>query len=109
MSYIGLTGDSFKTRYNSHTKTFRKKGGENTTLSSYIHELEDNKLNYELHWKIRHKAATYKPGASYCDLCNREKVEILLSDPQTTLNQRTELLEMCRHRHRYKLQRLNPD
>ena len=106
MEYIGLTGDSFKSRYNGHTETFRKNDVKKTTLSSYIHELEEKEVDYGIHWQIKHRATTYKPGANYCGLCNREKVAILLSDPQTTLNKRTELLEMCRHRHKFKLESL---
>ena len=103
MNYIGLTGDSFKSRFNGHTDTFRHRNGKMSTLSSHVWDLEDKGLEYNINWKLKKKAMLYKPGASYCDLCVSEKVEILLSDPRSSLNKRTEILESCRHRHRYKL------
>ena len=129
MEYIGLTGDTFKTRFNGHTDTFRHRDGKMSTLSSHIWELEDKKvrhraqwdklckekkvqnkkyvpdknLNYEINWQIKKKAMLYKPGASFCDLCASEKVAILLANPKTSLNKRTEILERCRHRRRFKL------
>ena len=103
MTYIGLTGDSFKTRFNGHTATFCKRESNMSTLSSYVWDMEDKKVDYDIRWKIRKKAMMYKPGASYCDLCVTEKMEILLANPKSSLNKRTEILEKCRHRHRFKL------
>ena len=73
MTYIGLTGDSFKTRFNGHTATFRNRESNMSTLSSYVWDMEDKNANYEIKWKIEKKAMMYKPGASYCDLCVSEK------------------------------------
>ena len=108
MNYIGLTGDSFKTRFNGHTDTFRHREGKMSTLSSHVWDLEDKKasdkkMDYSIKWKIEKKAMLYRPGASYCDLCVSEKMMILLANPKTSLNKRDEILERCRHRHRYKL------
>ena len=103
MTYIGLTGDSFKTRFNGHTATFRKRESNMSTLSTHVWDMEDKEVDYDIKWKIRKKAMMYKPGASYCDLCISEKVEILLANPKSSLNKRTEILEKCRHRHRFKL------
>ena len=103
MSYIGLTGGTFKDRFNGHTNTFRQRNTHMSTLSSHVWDLEDKGTNYEIKWKIMKKAMLYRPGASYCDLCVSEKVQILLADPRSSLNKRTEILETCRHRHRFKL------
>ena len=103
MNYIGLTGDSFKTRFNGHTATFRDRNSNMSTLSSHVWDLEDKKIDYDIQWKIKKRGMLYKPGASYCDLCVCEKVEILLANPESSLNKRNEVLERCRHRHRYKL------
>ena len=41
-SYIGLTDNTFKTRYNGHTSSFRNEQYRNaTTLSNYIWTLKD--------------------------------------------------------------------
>ena len=74
-----------------------------STLSSHVWDLEDKKIDYDIQWKIKKRGMLYKPGASYCDLCVCEKVEILLANPESSLNKRNEVLERCRHRHRYKL------
>ena len=103
MTYVGLTGDSFKTRFNGHTATFRNREGNMSTLSSHVWDMEDKKIDYEIEWKIKKKAMMYKPGASYCDLCISEKVEILMANTKSSLNKRSEILERCRHRHRFKL------
>ena len=108
MMYIGLTGDSFKQRFNGHTDTFRHREGKMSTLSSHVWDLEDKNMNYSINWRIKKKATTYRPGASFCDLCVSEKVEILMSNPRTTLNKRSEILEMCRHKRRYKLGNIKP-
>ena len=88
--------------------TRRKIRGKIITLffakaSLWNWDMEDKEVDYDIKWKIRKKAMMYKPGASYCDLCISEKVEILLANPKSSLNKRTEILEKCRHRHRFKL------
>ena len=103
-----LLENSFKTRFNGHTDTFRHREGKMSTLSSHVWDLEDKKasdkkMDYSIKWKIEKKAMLYRPGASYCDLCVSEKMMILLANPKTSLNKRDEILERCRHRHRYKL------
>ena len=43
-SYLGLTVNTFKTRYNGHTSSFRNEKYRNaTTLSNYIWTLKDKK------------------------------------------------------------------
>ena len=101
--YIGLTSETFKSRYNGHTETFRNKEGKSTALSSHIWNLEESYKYYEIKWSIKKKAKTYMPGSSFCDLCNSEKLAILLADPEKALNKRSEILEMCRHRFPFKL------
>ena len=101
--YIGLSCNSFKSRYSGHVDSFRHRNRGQTTLSSYLWDLDDKKTKFSLEWRIRKRATTYKPGASYCDLCITEKVAIMLADPKKSLNMRSEVLEMCRHRHQFKL------
>ena len=101
--YIGLTSNAFKQRYGKHTDSFRWRSKGQTTLSTHIWDLEDRKVKYELLWKIRSKATSYRPGAGFCNLCISEKMAILLADPRKSLNKRSEILEMCRHRARFKL------
>ena len=99
--YIGSTSNSFKSRYNGHTDSFRHRDSRSTTLSSYIWDLEDKNTKYNLNWSVMKKATPYKPGSSFCGLCISEKVEILLANQ--ALNKRSEILEMCRHRFKWKM------
>ena len=60
-SYIGLTDNTFKTRYNGHTSSFRKEQYRNaTTLSNYIWTLKDKNMNYSLKWKIIDRGRAYQ-------------------------------------------------
>ena len=53
-TYTGLTGGTFKTRYNKHMYDFRhKKDGKSaSTLSKYIWELKREGVPYKISWKI---------------------------------------------------------
>ena len=50
-TYTGLTGSTFKDRYDKHSSSFRNEE-HSTTLSSHIWKLKDNNLKFELSWKI---------------------------------------------------------
>ena len=62
-TYIGLTDNTFKTRYNGHTNSFRHSNYRNSTaLSNYIWMLKDKKISYSLKWKIIDRGRAYKPS-----------------------------------------------
>ena len=102
--YIGLTANTFKTRYNQHNHSFRHK--PDTELSRKVWELKDKGLEYNVSWKVIKRGHPYKPGQRFCDLCAAEKLEIIRcsGDPRM-LNERTELIRACMHKwpHRLKL------
>ena len=51
-TYIGLTENSFKTRYSNHKASFRKYDKRNTTeLSKYIWLLQTNNIDYNIKWR----------------------------------------------------------
>ena len=51
-TYIGLTSNEFKTRYNNHKSTFRhNKNRFSTELSKHICDLKDNSKQFEISWK----------------------------------------------------------
>ena len=55
--YIGLTGNTFKTRYNQHLHTFKKAELENETeLSKYIWSLKKSGANFNVEWEIKEHA-----------------------------------------------------
>ena len=102
-TYIGQAGQSFKERYNNHTKSFKNMLYENdTTLSKEIWKLKKQNEEYNLNWSILMKAPTYKPSSKKCQLCLLEKTYILTLK-ENLLNKRTELMNKCRHRRKFLL------
>ena len=101
-NYIGLTENTFKTRYNLHTCSFRNTHHRNdTTLSQYIWKLNDDKIQYLLHWKIVTKCKPYSPSTKCCNLCLNEKYYIIFKRQMASLNHRNELTTGCRHKRKF--------
>ena len=97
-TYIGLTANTFKSRFGGHKSSFtHKKRRNETTLSNHIWELKDSSQNYTLSWKILAKAQPYSNITGVCQLCTREKYFIIFKPELGTLNSRNELLSSCRH------------
>ena len=102
--YYGTSEGEFKTRYNNHTKSFRNRQYVNETeLSKYIWQLNDNRIDFHLKWEIAAFTSPYKCGTRRCDLCLIEKLFIVRADPLILLNKRTELISKCRHRNKFTL------
>lgn len=104
MRYIGLTEGPLKTRYTSHKSDMaskKLKGG--TTLSRHIWELKDQNIPYSISWSIKEKCKPYIAGGKDCNLCIAEKAHILEADTRTSLNSRSEMLAMCRHKAKFLL------
>ena len=103
-TYIGLTENSFKTRYNNHTSSFRNESKRtSTTLSQYIWDLKDNNISYSLKWRIISKCSSYSPSSKKCNLCIKEKYFIICKPELGTLNNRNELASECKHRKKHLL------
>ena len=102
--YIGLTANTFKTRYNQHTHSFRHKTDTGTELSKKVWELKDKGLQHKITWKVITRGQPYRPGQRFCDLCATEKLAIIRnSNNKRMLNQRTELIRACMHKFPYKI------
>ena len=129
--YLGKTARPFKTgHYNEHNNSFKpvpksyKYAGEERTrsderiaqlteekrtkyeLSKYIWHLKDKGKDPTVKWKIKCKAHPYKNGHAFCDLCVTESAYIVLGDPETMLNKRTEIFHKCTDKNKFKLQAL---
>ena len=108
-SYIGLTDNSFKTRYNGHNSSFRNHSKRNaTTLSSHIWSLKDNNINFSIKWRIVARARSYSTTSKVCNLCLKEKYFIICKPHMATLNTRNELASACRHRRKHLLSHTVP-
>ena len=101
-TYIGLTANSFKTRYTSHKASFNHRSKRNQTeLSKYIWQLKDDETPYTLTWSKKRHAQPYSPKSKRCNLCLWEKYFIITANKPTSLNARTELISTCRHRRKH--------
>ena len=87
---------TFKNRFRNHTKSFRHQKYETETdLSKYIRELKKKNIDDEIRWEIMKLSNTYK-RSRICNLCLDEKLEII-TNRNSTLNSRRELITKCRH------------
>ena len=60
-------------------------------------EAQEDQIPFQVHWSAVGKAPTYTPSTKICHLCNLEKTLILLSEEETSLNQRSELIHKAKH------------
>ena len=59
-TYIGLTCNSFKSRYSGHSSSFMNKKKRNgTTLSEHIWGLKEKNVMYSIMWKILSRVKPY--------------------------------------------------
>ena len=104
MRYIGLTEGPLKKRYTSHKSDMTTKNARSgTTLSRHVWELKDQNIPFSISWSIKERCKPYIAGAEDCNLCIAEKVHILEAEPKTSLNSRSEMLTMCRHKAKFLL------
>ena len=96
--YIGSTGNTFKSRFYSHTHSFNHKGKNETELAKYIWSLKDNNISYELTWRmLKHIPEGGRAVNGICRNCNEEKQAIAMAPMKNLLNSRSELNSMCPH------------
>ena len=102
--YIGCSETEFKTRWNNHKSSFKNETySDKTRLAQHVWQHKWANIPFEITWKIQRKSFPYANGARKCDLCLSEKLEIIRSNPRTSLNKRTEIANKCRHRSKFKV------
>ena len=98
-TYIGLTATTFKARWRNHTSNFKTRNPKNsTTLSKFIWNLQDQKIDFTLSWKIVSCAKPFNHVTGVCNLCIREKFFIIFKPEMATLNDRSEIAGPCLHK-----------
>ena len=103
-TYVGLSENTFKTRFTQHKASFNNNNKRNSTkLSQHIWNLKDNSNTYTLKWKILSQCTPYSPNSKKCNLCIKEKYFIICRPKMSSLNNRNELATECRHRKKYLL------
>ena len=102
--YYGQSEPEFKSRLANHTKSFKYRSYEkDTELSKYVWSLKDSEKPYDIAWSIAATASQYKCGTRKCDLCITEKYMIAMAEPESLLNQKSELISKCRHCNKFYL------
>ena len=99
-TYTGLTCNELKTRWGAHKHSFNNLDANQTTLSSYLHELNRKKVNYDLTWEIIDHARPFNPVTGICALCMREFFYIAFNLDGASLNLRSEMFSSCRYKRR---------
>ena len=97
-TYTGVTARPFKKRLYEHTQDMNSKKRKGTSLSNYVWKLKDQKIKYDLSWKILSRRKSFNPSTRRCNLCLREKFCIIFKPEGASLNSRSELYSTCRHR-----------
>ena len=107
-TYIGMTENTFKTRYTLYKSSQKhNKNRSQTELSNLVWSLKDNNIPYELTWEIIiDRMQPYRPGKRTCNLCLAEKFYILKGEH--LINKKTELLNKCPHRRKFLACNLKP-
>ena len=102
--YIGSAETTFKQRWYGHKSSFKYKQKQNeTSLSKYIWELKEANKDFDIKWKILKSVPSYNKETKKCQLCLVEKTMILYANKKTLLNKRSEIMNKCRHRAKFKL------
>ena len=102
-TYVGLA-TNFKERYRNHKTSFRhSKRSNETQLSKYVWNLQNEKKMFQIKWKILKKCKPYSNVSKKCSLCLNEKFIIICKKELCSLNRRNELASSCPHRNRYVL------
>ena len=102
--YLGSCERTFKDRFGNHKKLFNHaKHKRDTELSKEFWEIKKLSGTPKITWKISRICCSYNPNSKRCLLCLNEKYEIATYKGDNLLNKRTEIINTCRHRSKYKL------
>ena len=102
--YIGSAETTFKQRWYGHKSSFKYKQKQNeTSLSKYIWELKEANKSFDIKWQILKSVPSYDKETKKCQLCLVEKTLILYANKKLLLNKRSEIMNKCRHRAKFKL------
>ena len=102
--YKGICDTTFKLRYANHKKTFNYlKYKTDTELANELWEIKLLNGTPTIKWNILCKSRSYNINTKRCNLCLREKYEILTHEGDNLLNKRSEIISTCRHKRKYLL------
>ena len=89
----------FKHRPANHSPSFMYSDKwSTTTLSSYVWDLKDKGVDFNLEWRFIGRAKTFSTVSEICNLCTLEKYHILFTPQMATLNKKEEINNWCPHK-----------
>ena len=101
--YVGVT-HYFKERFIGHRSDMRhSENRHGSTLSKYVWELKDAGRQFDMQWRIIDRGAPYNNVTKRCILCDKEKYYIIYHRDMSTLNKRSKLFNVCKHRTKHLL------
>ena len=97
-SYVGLASD-FKRRFYKHKESLQVKNPKgSTTLSTYFWKEKEDGGDPAVSWKILEaNILTFNPVTKTCNLCLREKYNIVLNPHLASLNSGHDIFAHCKH------------
>ena len=107
-TYTGCTDRTFKMRHYGHTSDLSKsENRKNTKLAGYVWDKRDAGIEVtSIKWEIEKECQKYAPGGDQCDVCLTEKMFIMKNKDPRSINKRSELMNSCLHKWRWKLARV---
>ena len=105
--YTGICSTEWKSRLGNHKKSFENERYEtDSELSKEVWRIKRKGGNFSIKWRKDGNYSSYKPETKRCSLCANEKLAIARYEGNNLLNRRNEIISRCRHRLRYKLEKL---
>ena len=105
-TYIGLTSNTFKTRFANHKTSFTNVKKKHTTeLSKHVWQLKDKHIDNKIKWEIIKQASPYNNTSNRSYYALGKKYLITCHPSPATLNKRNKLISSCRHANKYFLLR----
>ena len=102
--YLGSCETTFKYHFGNHQKSFNHiKHKNDTELSKEFWEIKKRSGTPKITRKIIRICRSYNPNSKRCLLYLNEKYEIATYKGENLLNKRTDIINTCRHRSKYKL------
>ena len=95
-TYVGLTAQTFKKRWDGHKNAFRHEIYSDSTLSQHVWKLKKQGINYSVKWKVISRASPFSAISENCNLCTEEKYFIIYQPNLGSLNYRNELYNHCK-------------
>ena len=97
-TYVGLTANTFKTRFNNHKTSFKNPSKKHCTeLSKHVRKLKDDRVNFNIKWRILKQAKPYSNASNKCNLSLWEKYFIICNPTMASRNKRNKLVSSSRH------------